>query len=92
MVGPEQDTLATALWRRARAKTDATRSLHRLVPGRRDDRGAERDDEMLSRLGFPTDRVAAYVCIGTVCSAPITDEASLGSSLEQAGRRYTHPD
>ena len=92
VVGPEQDTLATALWRRARATTDPARSLHRLVPGRRDDRGAERDDEMLSRLGFPTDRVAAYVCIGTVCSAPITDEASLGSSLEQAGRRYTHPD
>jgi hypothetical protein len=47
---------------------------------------------MLRRLGFPTDRVAAYVCIGTVCSAPIADEASLGLSLEQARRRYTHPD
>src|SRR2546427_5495982 len=92
VVGPDQDAVASALWRRARATTDPARSMHRLVPGRADDRGALRDDEMLRRLGFPTDRVAAYVCIGTVCSAPIPDEASLGSSLEQASRRYTHPD
>jgi len=62
------------------------------VPGRADDRGFPRDDELLARLGFPNDRVAAYVCIGTVCSAPIADEASLGSALDEAGRRYTHPD
>jgi uncharacterized protein YyaL (SSP411 family) len=92
VVGPADDAVASALWQRARATTDPARALHRLVPGRTDDRGAERDDEMLRRLGFPTDRVAAYVCIGTVCSAPIADEASLGLSLEQARRRYTHPD
>ena len=47
---------------------------------------------MLERLAFPTDRAAAYVCIGTVCSAPIADEASLGRALEEASTRHTHPD
>jgi uncharacterized protein YyaL (SSP411 family) len=92
VVGPADDPAAIALWQRARSTTDPGRSLHRLVPGRADDRGILGDDEILARLGFPTDRVAAYVCIGTVCSAPIPDEASLGSSLEQASRRFTQPD
>ena len=84
VVGAADDVLATALWRRARASVDPCRSLHRLEPGR--------DDEMLGRLEFPADRVAAYVCIGTVCSAPIADEASLGRALDEASGRYTHPD
>jgi uncharacterized protein YyaL (SSP411 family) len=84
VVGPSDDALASALWRRARATTDPARSLHRLEP--------RRDGEMLERLGFPADRVAAYVCIGTVCSAPITDEASLERALDEASRRYAHPD
>jgi uncharacterized protein YyaL (SSP411 family) len=84
VVGPAEDVVASALWRRARATTDSARSLHRLMP--------ERDGETLERLGFPADRVAAYVCIGRVCSAPIADEASLGLALEEATRRHTHPD
>jgi uncharacterized protein len=84
VVGPAEDLLAAALWRRARATTDPARSLQRLEP--------DRDGEMLARLGFTADRVAAYVCIGTVCSAPMADEESLGSALEEASRRYTHPD
>jgi uncharacterized protein YyaL (SSP411 family) len=84
VVGPAADALADALWRHGRATTDPAASLHRLEPGR--------DEEMLARLGFPTDRVAAYVCIGTVCSAPIADEASLARALEGASRRHTHPD
>jgi uncharacterized protein YyaL (SSP411 family) len=84
VVGPADDALATALWRRARATTDPARSVHRLDP--------KRDAEVLARLGFPPDRVAAYVCIGTVCSAPIADEASLGRALDEASRRHTHPD
>ncbi len=52
VVGPADDALAVALWRRARATTDPAASLHRLEPGR--------DEEMLARLAFPTDRVAAY--------------------------------
>ena len=84
VVGPADDDVAGALWQRARTTTDPARSLHRLVP--------ERDAEMLARLAFPPDRIAAYVCIGTVCSAPIADEASLGRALDEAGRRHTHPD
>jgi len=84
VVGPADDVLASTLWRRVRATIDPASSLHRLEP--------ERDAETLARLGFPSDRVAAYVCIGTVCSAPIADEASLGRALDEASRRHTHPD
>jgi uncharacterized protein YyaL (SSP411 family) len=84
VVGPADDPAAAALWARALGSTDPARSVHRLVP--------DRDADLLTRLGFPPDRVAAYVCIGTVCSAPIADEGSLGSALEEAGRRHTHPD
>ena len=84
VVGPADDALAVTLWRRARATTDPASSLHRLEP--------DRDGEMLARLGFPVGRVAAYVCIGTVCSAPIADEASLAGALDEASRRYAHPD
>ena len=92
VVGPAGDSTAEALWRVARGTTDPARSLQRLVRGRLDDRGAANDDATLSRLGFPPDRVAAYVCVGTVCSAPIADEASLGRALEDASRRHAHPD
>ena len=84
VVGPADHALAESLWRRARSTTDPARSLHRLVAGR--------DDEALGRLGFPADRIAAYVCIGTVCSAPIADETLLGRALDEASRRQTHPD
>jgi uncharacterized protein len=84
VVGPADDALASTLWRHVRAMTDPASSVHRLEPGR--------DNEMLERLGFPADRIAAYVCIGTVCSAPIADEASLAHALDEARRRHTHPD
>jgi uncharacterized protein YyaL (SSP411 family) len=84
VVGPADDAVAVTLWRRARATTDPASSLHRLEP--------ERDAEALARLGFPVDRVAAYVCIGTVCSAPIADDDSLTRALDEASRRHTHPD
>lgn len=86
VVGPEDDGVATKLWQRARGTTDPARSLHRLVPG------VDRDPAMLTRLGFPMEKVAAYVCIGTVCSAPITDEASLVRALDEASKRHAHPD
>jgi len=35
--------------------------------------------------GFPADRVAAYVCVGTTCSAPLTDEGSLRRELASVG-------
>ena len=84
VVGPADDAVAATLWRRARAMTDPASSLHRLVP--------DRDEEALMRLGFPKGRVAAYVCIGTVCSAPIADEDALVRALDEATRRYAHPD
>ncbi len=92
VVGPADDAVASGLWRRARAITDPARALHRLVPERKDDRGNQTDAAVVARLGFPVDRVAAYVCIGTVCSAPIADEALLGRALDEASRRHTHPD
>jgi uncharacterized protein YyaL (SSP411 family) len=84
VVGSADDAVAAALWRRARATTDPASSLHRLEP--------DRDGEALARLGFPAERVAAYVCIGTVCSAPIADEDALARALDEASRRYAHPD
>ena len=92
VVGPADDPVAAALWRRATGSTDPARSLHRLVPERLDDRGQPRDAAAITRLQFPADRVAAYVCIGTVCSAPIADEPSLARALDEATRRHTHPD
>jgi len=32
------------------------------------------------------------VCVGTVCSAPIADEASLGRQLDEAGSRHARSD
>jgi uncharacterized protein YyaL (SSP411 family) len=84
VVGPEADPLAAALWSRARTSTDPARSIHRVVPGR--------DAEVVARLGFPADRVAAYVCVGTVCSAPIADESSLARTLDEASMRHTRHD
>jgi uncharacterized protein YyaL (SSP411 family) len=92
VVGPADDPVATALWRRASTSTDPARSLHRLVPERLDDRGQLRDAEAIARLQFPADRVAAYVCIGTVCSAPIGDEPSLARALDEATARHTRHD
>jgi len=84
VVGPSDDAAAEALWARARMSTDPARSLHRLVP--------HRDSDALARLGFPADRIAAYVCVGTVCSAPIADEASLGRQLEEVTARHARAD
>ena len=84
VVGREADPVAAALWHRARTSTDPARSLLRLFP--------ERDSEPIARLGFPADRVAAYVCIGTVCSAPIADETSLGRALDEASTRHRRHD
>ncbi|MEP6694600.1 MAG: DUF255 domain-containing protein, partial [Chloroflexota bacterium] len=79
VVGPKEDATATALWNTARAVEDPARSLQRFVPG---------DDEArLEQLGLPRDRTAAYVCVGTTCSAPLTDESSLRRELERARTR-----
>jgi uncharacterized protein len=84
VIGPEGDAIAESLWRTARGSTDPAGSQHRLVP--------DRDADQLARLGFPADRTAAYVCVGTVCSAPIADEASLARHLEEAAARHARRD
>jgi len=63
----------------ARALADPARSIQRIVP--------DEDGARLEQLGFPRDRVAAYVCIGTSCSAPLPDEGSLRRELEGARAR-----
>jgi uncharacterized protein YyaL (SSP411 family) len=79
VVGPKADATAAALWSAALSVDDPARSVQRIIPD--DDRAR------LEQLGFPPDRVAAYVCIGTTCSAPLTDEGSLRRELERARGR-----
>ena len=63
VVGPKDDATADALWSAARSADDPARSVQRIVP--------EDDGARLEELGFPRDRTAAYVCVGTTCSAPL---------------------
>jgi len=79
VVGPEGDPVASALWSVAAANDDPARSLHRLDP--------VRDAARLRVLGYPPDRTAAYVCVGTACSAPISDPAALERELARARGR-----
>ncbi len=43
------------------------------------------DAALIAQRGFPPERVAAYVCVGTACSAPLSDEGSLRRELDAAG-------
>lgn len=79
VVGPKDDATATALWSAARKVDDPARSVQRVVP--------DEDGARLEQLGFPRDRIAAYVCVGTSCSAPLSDEVSLRAELERARGR-----
>ncbi len=80
VVGPDQDLVAKALWQIALASDDPNGSRQWLMPGR--------DDERLAALGYPPDRAAAYVCVGTVCSAPIAAPAGLAAELARVRRRF----
>ncbi|MEX2047054.1 MAG: DUF255 domain-containing protein [Chloroflexota bacterium] len=79
VVGPADDAAAEALWDAARSVDDPARSVQRLVP--------DTDGARLDQLGYLRDRTAAYVCVGTTCSAPLTDEGSLRRELERARGR-----
>jgi len=79
VVGPDDDATAAALWSAARSVDDPARSVQRMVP--------QDDGTRLEQLGFPPERTAAYVCVGTTCSAPLTDESSLRRELERARAR-----
>jgi len=80
VVGPASDPTAERLWTTATGCDDPARALHRLVP--------ERDGDQLAALGYSSERVAAYVCIGTVCSAPLDEGTALAEELMRARRRY----
>ena len=79
VVGPAGDIVAEGLWAAALACDDPARALHRLVP--------ERDGDRLAALGYSPERIAAYVCIGTVCSAPLEEGTALAAELARARRR-----
>jgi len=80
VVGPRNDPTATALWTAARSGDDPGRTVQRIF--------ADEDGAQLERLGFPRDRIAAYVCVGTSCSEPLTDEGSLRRELERSRKRH----
>lgn len=80
VVGPADDRAATALWQLVVAADDPGGARERLVPGR--------DAERIAARGYPADRVAAYVCVGTRCSEPIADPAGLAAELARARGRF----
>jgi len=80
VVGVAEDPVATALWQIALRSDDPNGARQWLVPGR--------DSERIVERGYPPDRVAAYVCIGTQCSAPIGTPAGLAAELARARRRF----
>ena len=80
VVGPEADPVAGALWQIALSSDDPHGARQWLVPGR--------DAELIAARGYPADRVAAYVCVGTVCSAPIGTPAGLAAELARVRRRF----
>ena len=69
---------ADTLWRGVRAIDDPDLVMIRLDP--------VRDAALIADRGLPADRVAAYVCVGTSCSAPLTDEGSLRGELAELRR------
>ena len=80
VTGPATDGLANALWRAALACDDPARVLERFDPAR--------DRTRMEGLGYVTSDVAAYVCVGTTCSAPISDVDALRRELDRARARF----
>jgi uncharacterized protein YyaL (SSP411 family) len=78
VVGPAADARAEALWKVARASDDPAVSLQRVDPS---------DAATVARLGYPADRVAAYVCVGTACSEPIGEPVALERELVRSRLR-----
>ncbi len=83
VVGPVEDRTAAALARAARLARDPDVFTQWLVPAER--------PAVLAARGFPPDRVAAYVCVGTACGAPLADEDSLLGELASARARIASP-
>ena len=81
VVGPTEEPQARALWQVAAQSDDPHAVRQWLVPGR--------DDARIADRGYPAGRIAAYVCVGTDCSAPIVSPAELAAELAGARRRFT---
>ena len=79
VVGPGRET--AALWRAARTAQDPDVVALRLDP--------TRDAATLAERGFPPDRVAAYVCVGTSCGAPLADADALRRGLSASFLRLS---
>lgn len=75
--GPDAD----ALWRALAEVRHPDLVTLRLDP--------ERDRALVEERGFPRDRAAAYVCVGSSCSAPLSDEGSLRRELAARDRAAT---
>jgi uncharacterized protein YyaL (SSP411 family) len=80
VIGPGDDPVAKALWQVALRSDDPSGARQWLVPGR--------DGKRIADRGYPADRVAAYVCVGTVCSAPIAAASDLAAELARVRRRF----
>jgi uncharacterized protein YyaL (SSP411 family) len=80
VVGPAEDPVANTLWQVVLASDDPNGARQWLMPGR--------DGERIVARGYPADRVAAYVCVGTVCSAPLAGPADLGRELARVRKRF----
>ena len=80
VVGGAADPLARALWRTVLASDDPAGGRQWLVPGR--------DDALLRARGYPADRAAAFVCVGSTCSAPLASPPDLAAELARARTRF----
>ena len=73
----EPDRVADPLFREALRMPLAARTVQRL--------SLPQDDLLMRQLGLPLDRTrVAYVCVGSVCSAPVTQPDALLNAIEQA--------
>ena len=73
----EPDRIADPLLREALRMPLAARTVQRL--------SLPQDDLLMRQLGLPLDRTrVAYVCVGSVCSAPVTQPEALLGAVEQA--------
>ncbi|MFA7248234.1 MAG: DUF255 domain-containing protein [Dehalococcoidia bacterium] len=73
----EPDRVADPLFREALRLPLAARTVQRL--------SYPQDDLLMRQLGLPLDRTrVAYVCVGSVCSAPVTQPEALRNAVEQA--------
>ena len=73
----EPDSVADPLFREALRLPLAARTVQRL--------SLPQDDLLMRQLGLPLDRArVAYVCVGSVCSSPVTQPDGLLNAIEQA--------